>query len=376
MSIENVVAFLQATSVNEALRNDLASVLEVGDGDISDSANLDADETAALLGTRGVLVAVLGEQHGYAFSLAQLNTVIGVLQRYNAGQLSAEDYKSALGLSSTGDELPAASEGAKLLYRGIKYAPAQADSSEPPVLEFFKQAANDDALKNELANILATGDGDVSKPDEMDAEELHALRSERGALVADLAAKHGFKFTISDLLAVTDAFQRVQAGEMSEDTFARYLKSNKSSNVLPLVGNVVDMTYKGFSYQVARPAAAQDNTSQVVGFLKLTKTDESIKNALQEIIGGDGDGDVSEPGELDPHEAGQLMGPTSASIVELAEKSGFRFNVSDLSAVIHAFQLVNEGKLSWDSCSSILGVPKGDQPIAETAKRVYRGVRY
>lgn len=374
MSIENVVAFLQATSVNDALRNDLASVLEVGDGDISDSANLDADEAAALLGTRGVLVAVLGEQHGYAFSLAQLNTVIGVLQRYNAGQLTAEDYKSALGLSSTGDDLPAASEGAKLLYRGIKYTPAQADSSEPPVLEFFKQAANDDALKNELANILATGDGDVSKPDEMDAEELHALRSGRGALVADLAAKHGFKFTISDLMAVTDAFQRVRAGEMSEATLARYLKSNKSSNVLPLVGKVVDMTYKGFSYQVARPAAVQDNTSQVVGFLKLTKTDESIKNALQEIIGGDGD--VSEPGELDAHEAGQLMGPTSAAIVELAEKSGFRFNVSDLSAVIHAFQLVNEGKLSWDSCSSILGIPKGDQPIAETAKRVYRGVRF
>ena len=126
-----------------------------------------------------------------------------------------------------------------------------------------------------------------------------------------------------------------------------------------------------------KPAVAQGNSLEVVRFLQKSHDDADLRGKLQEIIGGDGD--VSSPEELDSSEAGNLIGARSARVVALATSEGFRFTISDLSAVIGAFQLVEQGTLSLESCKRILGF--ADSAASEafgnagtTAVRIYRGV--
>ncbi|PWG74866.1 hypothetical protein DF186_15670, partial [Enterococcus hirae] len=88
----------------------------------------------------------------------------------------------------------------------------------------MKKTSTDDQLREELGALISVGDGDISSFDELDADELQVLKSERGALVAELAAKLGFDFTMSDLLAVIDLFQRVQSGELSEHEYEKFLR--------------------------------------------------------------------------------------------------------------------------------------------------------
>ena len=95
------------------------------------------------------------------------------------------------------------------------------------------------------------------------------------------------------------------------------------------------------------------------------------------IVGGDGD--ISSPMELDSEEATALKGERSKQIVNLGAEEGYRFSVSDLNAVLSAFQLVNDGELPMESCARILGMGKSDgasQGVKTTAGMIYRGVRY
>lgn len=100
MTVEAVVQFLEATSQDKSLRQGLAGIMGVGDGDVSSVEELDQEEAQALMGHRSVLVATFAEQHGYAFSVAELNAVVGVYQRYKAGELSKTAFSLALGLDS------------------------------------------------------------------------------------------------------------------------------------------------------------------------------------------------------------------------------------------------------------------------------------
>jgi hypothetical protein len=103
-----------------------------------------------------------------------------------------------------------------------------------------------------------------------------------------------------------------------------------------------------------------------------------LRDQLQALIGGDGN--ISEPGELDAEEAQALGGELGGQLVDLGAENGFLFAVADLSAVVGAFQLVNNGELSMDNCSRILELGKSaDEVIAgvkKTATRMYRGVSY
>ena len=97
MTVEAVVKFLEATSQDTSLREGLADVMGVGDGDISTAQELDHEEAQALLGHRSVLVTTFAEQRGYSFTVAELNAVVGVFQRYQAGKLSETEFTKALG---------------------------------------------------------------------------------------------------------------------------------------------------------------------------------------------------------------------------------------------------------------------------------------
>ena len=54
MSIKAVVQFLEKTSSEDALREDVATLLGIGDGDVSSAAEIDQEEAEALSGGRGV----------------------------------------------------------------------------------------------------------------------------------------------------------------------------------------------------------------------------------------------------------------------------------------------------------------------------------
>lgn len=382
MAIEKVVEFLAATSQDESLRSGLAGVMGVGDGDISSASELDEGEAGALLGQRSLLVATFAEQNGYTFTVAELKAVIGVLQRYQAGELSGEEFSTALGLTNGAGAatglLPSLGDTVDMVFKGIRYKMQKDTGSAHKVLDFLKKTAEDADFASELQEILAVGDGDISDFGALDADEVQALTGSRGALVAEFAARHGFVFTLADLLAVIDAFQRVQSGGLTPEEFDKFLRLNvKSKEFFPFIDNIVSMTYKGFGYSRAVASGSPDNTLAVVRFMERSESDEALQAKLAAVLGGDGN--ISSPSELDAEEAGALASGLSKRIVELGAEFGYLFSEADLSAAVGAFQLVNDGKLSEESCNRILGLgkPKGELAgVKKSAERIYRGVRY
>jgi hypothetical protein len=380
MAISAVVDFLEATGSDEALKAELVQTIGVGDGDVSDAAELDENESAALLGQAGVDACALAAGRGFDFSVNELQAVVGAFQSFRVGEITDEELMSMLGLPSV--PTSSAQEAGMLSYRGVAHAKAGPGPGEDKrrldVVRFVEATAEDEQLRSELQSILQAGDGDISDFSQLDEGELQALRSARGAMVADFAAKHGYTFTIADLYSIIDAFQRMKSGELSDTAFEKFVDaSSQSADYLPFIDSIATMTYKGFTYDRVKPAVAQGNSLEVVRFLQKSHDDAGLRGKLQEIIGGDGD--VSSPEELDGSEAGNLIGERSAKVVGLAASEGFRFTISDLSAVIGAFQLVEQGNLTLESCRRILGIADaaGDEALGEvrtTAVRIYRGV--
>jgi Nif11 domain len=382
MAIEAVVQFLEATAQDDALRQGLAGIIGTGDGDISSAQALDQEEAGALLGQRSVLVTTFAEQSGYAFTVAELKAVIGVFQRYKAGELSEVEFSNALGLDSASklaaNQLASLGKTVGMVFLGVKYDVTKDTRSAHQVLDFMKKTAQDAEFRKQLKDILNVGDGDISDFSALDADEVQALTGSRGALVAEFAARAGFLFTMSDLLAVTDAFQRVQSGELTSEEFDKFLSLNvKSKEFFPFIENVVSMTYKGFNYSNAVASKSQDNTLAVVRFMERSESDMALRSQLASLLGGDGN--ISNPAELDAEEASALGSDRSQQIVQLGAEHGFRFTASDLAAVVGAFQLVNGGELSMESCTRILGLGKSQDGLASVEKaagRIYRGIRY
>jgi hypothetical protein len=382
MAIEAVVQFLEATSQDETLRAGLSDIIGVGDGDISSASEMDQEEAGALLGQRSILVTTFAEQSGYTFTVAELKAVTGVFMRYQAGELSEAEFSSALGLNSAAklasSQLESLGDTVEMVFLGVKYNVKKDLRSAHQVLDFMKQTAEDADFRKQLQQILSVGDGDISDFNALDSEEVQALQGGRGALVAEFAARHGFVFTLADLLAVIDAFQRVQSGELTSEEFDKFLSLNvKSKDFFPFIENVVSMTYKGFNYSSAVASNSSDNTLAVVRFMERSESDQALQRQLVAVLGGDGN--ISNPVELDAQEAGALGSDHGKQIIELGIEHGFRFTEADLSAVVGAFQLVNDGKLSMESCTRILGLGKSNDGLArveETAGRIYRGVRY
>jgi hypothetical protein len=86
----------------------------------------------------------------------------------------------------------------------------------------MQRTAEDEALQQQLENLLGVGDGNISSEAELDPAESEAL-GERAPIVAEFAAQNGFSFSADELLTVVDAFQKHQAGEMSDEDFASML---------------------------------------------------------------------------------------------------------------------------------------------------------
>ncbi|MEM1369763.1 MAG: hypothetical protein AAGG02_17480, partial [Cyanobacteria bacterium P01_H01_bin.15] len=241
---------MQKTASDGALRQQFATLLGVGDGDIRSLQELDATEAETIKGERGVLVANFAAQQGYEFTIADLNRVIDTFQRLKAGELSAAQFNVLLGLEDTSEavtSISAVENAIEMAYRGSHYEKIQtAGSGAQQVLQFMEKTASDDTLRQQLQTVLGVGDGDISAVGELDLYEFQALKSERGALVAEFAAKQSFEFTMADLSSVADALRLVQNGQLSEQEFAKALRlSETTGGKLPTIAKIVELSYKG-----------------------------------------------------------------------------------------------------------------------------------
>ncbi|PSN17879.1 hypothetical protein C7271_15440 [filamentous cyanobacterium CCP5] len=117
------------------------------------------------------------------------------------------------------------------------------------VVQFMQKTAEDAALRQQLEAILGVGDGDISSEAALDAEESAALKGERAPLVADFAVKNGYMFSVDDLIAVVDAFQKHQAGEMSDAEFNQAIglagAAEKHEGGLKRLSRYLSKTYLG-----------------------------------------------------------------------------------------------------------------------------------
>ncbi|MBD2035351.1 hypothetical protein H6F76_09980 [Leptolyngbya sp. FACHB-321] len=119
MATTTVLQFMQKTAEDQALRQQLETLLGVGDGNISSETELDAAETEALKGERAPIVAAFAAQNGYTFSANDLVTVVDAFQQHQSGILSDEAFAALVGMSASNNvtQLDAAANPLKRLTR-------------------------------------------------------------------------------------------------------------------------------------------------------------------------------------------------------------------------------------------------------------------
>ena len=97
MTTTTVLKFMQKTAEDQALRQRLEQLLGVGDGNISSTAELDAEESAAI-NLQAPHVAEFAAQQGFLFSQDELLTVVNAFRQYQEGQLSDEEFAQIAGM--------------------------------------------------------------------------------------------------------------------------------------------------------------------------------------------------------------------------------------------------------------------------------------
>ena len=118
------------------------------------------------------------------------------------------------------------------------------------VLQFMQKTAEDEALRHELEALLGVGDGNISSEAELDSAESEALKGERAPIVTEFAEKSGFSFSVEELVTVVDAFQKHQAGELSDEAFAEVvgvptLPKGESGKLFQRLTRYMSKTYLG-----------------------------------------------------------------------------------------------------------------------------------
>lgn len=105
MATAAVLEFMHKTAEDAALRQQLETLLGVGDGNISNEAELDPAESAALKGERAPAVAEFASNNGYRFSVDELVTVVDAFEKHQTGAMSDSDFAALLGMSVTDNRM-------------------------------------------------------------------------------------------------------------------------------------------------------------------------------------------------------------------------------------------------------------------------------
>ena len=382
MTTEAVLQFMKQTAENEQLRDQLGVILGVGDGDISSAKELDAEEAQVLKSIRGSTVTGFAAQNGFSFTAEELTQVVETYQRLQAGEISQAEFVVALGLpeSASEPETPAIQNTVELVYRGIRYKPVTPPSAEQStarrsVIQFMEGTAGNPFLQQELQSVIGVGDGDISGLDELDNQEISALRGQRGTKVVEFAAHHGYTFTPEDLAAVVDAFQRLRAGDLSEAAFSRTVGLVEATiQPLAAIGLTIDTAYRGIPYANSVRSGAP-NTAAVLQFMERTAKDQYLRDQLKALLGV-GDGDISGVGALDPQEIAALQGEKGKLVTDFAFQRGYLFSVEDLTRVANAYQHLSAGDITEDDFSKAVGLADTGKGllIKRAVTFFYRGV--
>ena len=101
MATTTVLQFMQKTAEDQALRQQLETLLGVGDGNISSETELDPAETEALKGERAPVVAEFAADNGYAFSADELIAVVNAFEQHQVGKMSNDDFATVVGVAPT-----------------------------------------------------------------------------------------------------------------------------------------------------------------------------------------------------------------------------------------------------------------------------------
>jgi len=91
-----VISFMLKTAEDAALKQEVASLLGVGDGDISSIMELDADEAKALKGKPGEAIINRAAKYGFNFSIDDLLMVVEAFEQRQSGQISQKEFAQKL----------------------------------------------------------------------------------------------------------------------------------------------------------------------------------------------------------------------------------------------------------------------------------------
>jgi hypothetical protein len=112
MATQTVIKFMQKTAEDRFLREQMETMLGVGDGDISHEAALDPGEATALKSDRAPMVAAFASRYGFEFSSEELISVVDALEQHQSGKMSDEDFKKQVGAG-----VPEATKPVQKLFR-------------------------------------------------------------------------------------------------------------------------------------------------------------------------------------------------------------------------------------------------------------------
>lgn len=123
--------------------------------------------------------------------------------------------------------------------------------STTSVLEFMHKTAEDTSLQHQLEELLGVGDGNISSESELDTAESAALTGERAPVVTEFAAQNGYQFSVEELIIVVEAFQKHQAGAISDEAFTQLVGGSSratqvgAQSALRQVTRFLSKTYLG-----------------------------------------------------------------------------------------------------------------------------------
>ncbi|MFU8814863.1 MAG: hypothetical protein ACNA7W_05940, partial [Pseudomonadales bacterium] len=136
-------------------------------------------------------------------------------------------------------------------------------------VRFLEATSASESTRAGLAEVIGVGDGDVGSVETLDQDEAQALLGERGVMVANFADQLGYHFTVAELATVVDAFQRHQAGELSDADLSGLLGVSVPPPQMAALGKSVGMVYFGIRYDRAQ-SRASDRLPQVIQFVQKT----------------------------------------------------------------------------------------------------------
>lgn len=390
MSIKQVLKFMYQSGHDQSLQQEIKNLLKTGDGNISDSAELDEQEISSLIIDGGIRITKFAQEKGWQFFPEELVNVIRAFEKHKLGIITEKELFNYLGISNSPDTSVEQPKIVEFVYRGTVYRrvikPNKLTSQINPkkeVVQFMHKTSEDTVLQQELKQILGVGDGNISNTQELDPIESAVLIGNRAPKVVNLARKHRFYFTEADLTEVIKMFERNRSGEISESELLKNLGISEDALAVLATQKAIKLMFRGDLYEKIMNPSFDTSTSPnpklaVVRFIAQSADNEDLQRELEDILGV-GDGNISNPAEIDKQESEALKGARGAQVTELARSKGYIFSREDLTEVVSGFESYRLGKISQAGLSASIGLSTNEFPPASTQRIqefIYRGQRY